>query len=271
MFDPVDALDEIPANSQVYFDGLDLEMADAAEIEAFFDKLDTMRGVTRERGTNGDWMYHDHDTAQVSGKIHTGSLTGSEIAAFNARYPYIKVTADHTTSYLYYHNLEADSAVINTETIIDGGNGAYTGTPTHASTPQYTFSFIGWSKVPDSTTVDNDALKNVVADRHVYAVYQKTIRTYTVTFSNPNNSADNATVYNVPYGGSANYPKSTTPTYSGNDAMVFNGWSPMPVNIQGDLTCVAQFVDTSSPVIQYLKGSIERYESPTNNIIASYG
>ena len=271
MFDPVDALDEIPANSQVYFDGLDLEMANAAEIEAFFDKLDTMRGVTRERGTNGDWMYHDHDTAQVSGKIHTGSLTGSEIAAFNARYPYIKVTADHTTSYIYYHNWEEDSAIIHTETVMDGGDGSWDGSTTHAATPANTFTFIGWSRNARATSADANAQKGIVADRHLYAAYRLTGQVYTVTFSNPYNSSDNATVNNVPYGGSASYPKSTTPTYSGNDQMVFSGWSPQPTNIQGNLTCVAQFVDMSSPVIKYLKGTIESYESPSNNKIGKYG
>ena len=271
MFDPVDALDEIPANSQVYFDGLDLEMANAAEIEAFFDKLDTMRGVTRERGTNGDWMYHDHDTAQVSGKIHTGSLTGSEIAAFNARYPYIKVTADHTTSYIYYHNWEEDSEIIHTETVMDGGDGSWDGSATHAATPANTFTFIGWNRNARATSADANAQKGIVADRHLYAAYRLTGQVYTVTFSNPYNSADNATVNNVPYGGSASYPKSTTPTYSGNNQMVFNGWSPQPTNIQGNLTCVAQFVDMSSPVIKYLKGTIESYESPSNNKIGKYG
>lgn len=271
VFDPVDALDEIPANSQVYFDGLDLEMANAAEIEAFFDKLDTMRGVTRERGTNGDWMYHDHDTAQVSGKIHTGSLTGSEIAAFNARYPYIKVTADHTTSYIYYHNWEEDSAIIHTETVMDGGDGSWDGSTTHAATPANTFTFIGWSRNARATSADVNAQKGIVADRHLYAAYRLTGQVYTVTFSNPYNSADNATVNNVPYGGSANYPKSTTPTYSGNNEMVFKGWSPQPTNIQGNLTCIAQFVDMSSPVIKYLKGTLKSYESPSNNKIGKYG
>ena len=261
--DVIDALEvvgQMPANSQIYIEGLDLELADAAEIDEFLDFLDTMKGVTRTRGANGDWIYHEEDKAQVSGKIHTGSLTGAEITEFNQRYPYIEVTADHTTSTLYYHNLEADSAVINTETIVDGANGTYTGTPTHASTAQYTYTFAGWSKVPNSTVVDADALKNVVADRHVYAVYTRTVRTYTVTFSNPNNTTDNATVYNVPYGGSATYPKSTTPSYPGIAEMVFAGWSPQPTNIIGYTTCIAQFIDTRSPLMQYLNGTITNYE-----------
>ena len=61
-----------------------------------FNKLDNMRGLDETGG--------NVETAQVSGEIHTGSLTGAEIAEFNARYPYVRVTADHTSSLLKYYN-----------------------------------------------------------------------------------------------------------------------------------------------------------------------
>ena len=271
VIDPIEIIEQIPANSQIYIEGLNLEMANATEIDEFMDFLDTMKGVTRTRSANGSWSYTDYDKAQVSGRIHTSSLTGAEIAEFRSRYPYINVVADHTTSYIYYHNWERDSDIAYTETVYDGGNGTYNGTLTHASTPANTFTFIGWSRTPQSTTVDSGAQTAITEDRHLYAAYRLTGQVYTVTFQNPYNSADNATVQNVPYGGSASYPKSTTPTYTGNDKMVFNGWSPQPTNIQGNLTCVAQFLDMSSPVIKYLKGTLESYESPSNNKIGEYG
>ena len=270
VIDPIEIIEQIPANSQIYIEGLNLEMANATEIDEFMDFLDTMKGVTRTRSANGSWSYTEHDKAQVSGRIHTNSLTGAEIAEFRSRYPYINVVADHTTSYIYYHNWERDSDIVHTETVYDGGNGTYNGTLTHASTPANTFTFIGWSRTPQSTTVDSGAQTAITEDRHLYAVYRLTGQVYTVTFQNPYNSSDNATVQNVPYGGSASYPKSTTPTYSGNDQMVFSGWSPSPTNIQGNLTCVAQFQDMSSPVIKFLKRTITSYESETNTTIAPY-
>lgn len=271
--DVIDALEvvgQMPANSQIYIEGLDLELADAAAIDEFLDFLDTMKGVTRTRGTNGDWIYHEEEKAQVSGKIHTDSLTGDQIEEFNNRYPYIEVTADHTEATLYYHNWEADSAVIAYETVIDGGNG--TNAPSsvsHASTLQYNYTFIGWSKVPLSTTVDPDALKEVSSNRHVYAVYRKTVRTYTVTFSNPDNSSDNAYVYNVPYGGSTTYPKSTTPSVPGIEEMTFTGWLPEPRNITGNTTCIAQFKDTRSKVLQLVEGILRVADDEEGNRITT--
>ena len=118
--DPVQILNAIQPNSQVNIQGLYLELASSAAIDAFLDLLDTMQGVSRERGPNGEWLYHDYDTAQVSGEIHTTNLTGAEIAEYNARYPYIRVTADHTTSVLTYKTYDG-ATTITTETILDGG------------------------------------------------------------------------------------------------------------------------------------------------------
>ena len=243
IIDPVTVLESIPANSQVYIEGLALECADADEIEDFLDLLDTMRGVTRERSASGEWLYHDYEKAQVSGVIHTSALTGAQIASYNARYPYITVQADHVTSYLYYYNYDG-SELLHTETILDGADGVWTGTPSRTSTAQYSFTFVGWSTSQDAQAAGANARKAVVADRNVYAAYSRTVRTYTVTFAK--NSADGGgtlqTVNNVPYGGSASYTGSTPTTTKGSaEDYPFEGWSPLPSNVTGNTTCYAVF------------------------------
>lgn len=236
VIDIFEILDAIQPNSQVYIEGLDLEMADAAEIEEFFDILDTMSGVTREKTASGDWIYHDFEKAQVVGKIHTDTLTGNQIASFNERYPYIKVSATHTTSHLYYYNGET---LLTSETVLDGGNGSYTGsTPTKAQDAQYTYTFAGWSKDSDDNTVDSDALNGVVADRNVYACYTKTTRKYTVEFYNGETLLQ--TVNNVPYGGTATYT-GETPVSPVDSSLAFLGWDPSPEHITGPTSCYAQF------------------------------
>ena len=240
--DPVQILNAIQPNSQVNIQGLYLELTNAAAIDAFLDLLDTMQGVSRERGPNGEWLYHDYDTAQVSGEIHTTSLTGAEIAEYNARYPYIRVTADHTTSVLTYKTYDG-ATTITTETILDGGDGAYTGTPGRTSDAQYNYTFAGWATSPNGDA-SADATKGVVADRTVYAAYTKTVRTYTVYFYNGSTLLE--TDRNVPYGGSTTY-NGTTPVSPDGSAedYPFEGWKPAPTNIQGDTSCYAQF---GSPV-----------------------
>ena len=220
----------LAANSRVRLIGFYWTAADATEIDAILDKLDTMRGLD-EQGNNVA-------TAQVSGEIHTTNLTGAEIAEFSARYPYINVTADHTTSNLYYYTYDG-SSLLYTETVQDGGNGGeYTGQPTRPSTAANTFTFVGWSKNMNQSAADADALLAVTADRNVYAAYTATGRTYTVRFYNGSTLLQ--TVNNVPYGGTAQYTGSTPVDPTG-AAREFEGWSPSNVGITGATDCYAQY------------------------------
>ncbi|HAE15739.1 MAG TPA: hypothetical protein DCG51_04240 [Erysipelotrichaceae bacterium] len=238
----------LAANSRVRLIGFYWTAADAAAISAILDKLDTMRGLD-ESGNN-------MENAQVSGTIHTTNLTGADIAAFNSRYPYVTVTADHVTANLYYYNYDG-STLIHTESITDGGNGGYTGTPSRSSTAQYNYSFVGWSKSKNATSADSDALTNVTADRTVYAAYTATVRTYTVKFYNGTTLLQ--TVPNVQYGGSATYTGSTPTDSSGNS---FKGFEPTGQNITGDTNCYAQFeapepehtiTDTWAEILQHVQ------------------
>lgn len=245
----------IPDNTRLRLIGFSIEASDATEISALFDKFDRMRGLD-EYGNNVE-------TAQISGTIHTSALTGTQIAEFNSRYPYVKVTADHTTSYLRYYTYDG-STLLYTETIQDGGNGgAYTGTPSRSATAANTFTFIGWSKSQNATSVDSDALKNVVADRNVYAAYSITGRTYRVRFIN--NGTTLQTYDAIVYGGSATYTGSE-PVYTGSESgeFRFSGWSPSGQNITGDTDCYAQFTDMSSIVVKYLRGTATEYTSDVN-------
>ena len=237
-------LQAIHANSQVYIEGLALEATDYADIEAFLDLLDTMRGVSREKATNGEWLYHDYNTAQVSGVIHTASLTGAQAAALrnDHNYPYIQIVADHVTSYLTYKGTDG-TTTLKTVTCIDGvpQEGA-PANPTKAQTAQYTYTFVGWNSLPDMETAEAGILENVVADTTVYPAFSKTVRTYTVTWKNSDNTTLE-TDTNVPYG--------TTPTYNGSTPQnptsgggAFQGWSPAIGAVTGNVTYTASYIVT---------------------------
>lgn len=219
-------LNDIADGSNVRLINVYWECADASEIETVFSRLDKMHGID-ETGLTVN-------TAQVSGEIHTDSLTGAEIASFNARYPYIRVTADHTSSVIYFYN---GSTLITQKTVLDGGDATYSGsTPTKTQDAQYTYSFAGWS-MDDDNTVDSDALKAVTADRNVYACFTSTIRTYTVTWVNNGTTIETDT--NVPYGTIPHYD-GATPT---KDGQTSTGWLPDPtVPITGDTTFTAQYL-----------------------------
>lgn len=224
--DEIEILKQIPANSRVRLIGFYLLADDAEEIEEIFDILDTMRGLD-EAGNN-------MDTAQVSGEIHTASLTGAEIASFNQRYPYVRVTADHTSAVLTYKTYDGATTLF-TETVLDGGNGTKVNTTARTSTAQYSYTPDGWATEPNGSK-DVNALVNIVADRTVYASYIATLRKYTVTWKN----ADNTTLEtdtNVPYGSTPQY-NGATPTYHGQTS---TGWSPAVSTVVEDVTYTAAY------------------------------
>ena len=229
-------LSAIPANSRVRIIGFTTQVSSTSEVEAFYDYLDTMRGLD-ENGNNVD-------TAVVSGTITgLGSITGAWLAQMETRYPNITITYEHITAVLTYYNYDG-SSVITTQTIQDGGNGTYSGQPSRPSTAANTFTFVGWSRNPNQTTADATATQNVTADRSVYAAYTATGRTYTVRFYNGTTLLQ--TVNNVPYGSTATYT-GTTPT---SDEGTFQGWSPSNTNIQGDTNCYAQFLEAEIELVE---------------------
>ena len=219
----LDILAEIPAKSRVRIIGMNMTVSSTSEVEEFYDYLDTMAGLDE----NGDNL----PNAVVSGTITgLGTITGAWLAQMYARYPDIRITYEHITSKLYYYN---GSTLYYTESITDGANGVYTGTPTKTQDAQYTYTFAGWSR-EDDNTVDADARTAVIADRSVYACYTSTVRTYTVTWKNGTTMLATET---YDYGETPTY-KGTTPTQDGKAAI---GWDPEISTVTGNITYTALY------------------------------
>lgn len=241
IIDPVDILKVIKPKSLINLQDISLEMETADDIEDFLDMLDTMQGVTREKGSNGDWLYYESEKAQVNGEIHTYSLSGDQIEAYKARYPYIDFTADHVTTYLTYKSYNGDTT-LKTVTCIDGvPQEAAPAIPARADSTDghYSYTGIGWSTTQDSQIKDDTAITNVNANRTVYAVYQWNVKTYTVTWKNSNGTTletDN----NVVWGTTPTYNGSTPTDPSGNNSP-FTVWTPEISNVTGNVIYTANY------------------------------
>ena len=228
VIDTLAILNSVPANTRVHLVGVAWEAANAAAIRTILAKLDTMRGLD-EFGNNQDQAY-------VSGSIHVNSLTGAEMAEFEGQFPYLKINADHTTSYLTY--ADDNETVLKTVSCIDGvpQEGAPSN-PSKAATAQYTYTFVGWSKTLHAETADADAQSNVIADRTIYPAYSKVVNKYTVTWKD----ADNTTLEtdnNVPYGDTPTY-NGATPSYNG---QTFTQWTPAVGPVTGNVTYTASYI-----------------------------
>ena len=230
--DGFDILSKSPNVERLRLTSVNLAYDTAAEMLELAGK--SIAGID-ENGTNIDKMW-------IDGKCHIKALTGDELKQVNEAFPYLTITYDALTSYLTFMS-EDGSTQLARVAVQNGGDGVYTGsTPSKASTAQYTYTFAGWSLTPGGSANSN-AIKNVEADRTVYAAFTSSVRTYTVRFYNGTTLLQ--TVNNVPYGGTATYTGSTpTNNSTGNTAdFQFYGWSPSPANIQGNTDCYAQFND----------------------------
>jgi hypothetical protein len=250
-----DILAAVPANSRVRLVGFDWSFDSVADINAFCDRLDTMRGLD-ENGNNVD-------KAQVSGTVRVENITGAQLAAIKERYPDIRVVYENITSYLYFYD-DMGANLLQTVEVKNGGDGVYTGaTPTKTSTAQYNYTHAGWSKTIGGG-VDADALTNVVADRNVYAVFTSTVRKYTVTWKNYNGTTLEVDVL-VPYGTVPTY-NSADPVRAEEDYEWTGGWTPNVGAITGDTTYVAKFRYTGVYYTMLIDRSITEITSNVTSI-----
>ena len=102
---------------------------------------------------------------------------------------------------------------------------------TRESTVDKVFSHVGWSRTPDGEA-EPGIFANVTEDLVLYPVWAESVRYYTVRFWD---GSKLLRTEQVPYGGSSNWTYKKTGAY-------FQGWTPEPVGITGDLDCYGDWV-----------------------------
>lgn len=176
---------------------------------------------------NGDPM----ETANISGTCHIKSLTGADYAKIKEAFPYMTITYDNLTSYVY--TMAGDlTTILHTQEVANGGNavsplatGAIS-TPSKSSDAQYTYTYTnGWTT--DKTqaingTPDPNVWTKVEGDRYVYPVFKATLRSYDIKFYNRSTLLETVT---TPYGSVPVYSGDTPVSSEGSaDDYPFIGW-----------------------------------------------
>ena len=209
------------------------------DVSSLQDKLVTtyLAAILNARGGNSvsDNLVTTY-LAEIAKTYGVDELVDNMIATYLKEIADAIEGGDEITHKVYFHD-ETGAKLLHTAVVKDGGSGVYGGTiPTKESTAQYTYTFANaWSLTPGGTA-DSDALKNVTADRNVYAVFNEVVRTYTVYWYNGSNLLETDT--DVPYG--------SIPTYDGStpvdeDGGKWSGWQPEVAPVTGDVSYVATF------------------------------
>lgn len=217
VINPVTVLNAIPANSQVNIQGLELDLDNVAAIESFYDLLDTMKGVTRERNTKGEWSYYDSDNAIVSGHIHTDTINGDQLEEFNNRYPYINITADHISYKVSYYDYDGGNLLYSVEVVENGdaidpvATGAISA-PTRTGTDTVHYVYNGWCTLP--TNIQGNTI-----------VYAQWLEAYRVRWLSDTNGTALQTSY-ITRGQNGSYTGSTpTKAQTAQYTYTFKNWS----------------------------------------------
>ncbi|HOO43675.1 MAG TPA: hypothetical protein PKU69_01270, partial [Bacillota bacterium] len=112
-----------------------------------------------------------------------------------------KTTTAGETTGTYYQVVfyDGDGTMLNVQNVLEGEAANNPGTPTKASTAQYTYVFSHW---------DSD-YSNVTEDMTISPVFTETVNQYTVTFYDEDESTVLGTS-TVPYGTAATPPANPT-------------------------------------------------------------
>lgn len=123
---------------------------------------------------------------------------------------------------LRYWNYDG-TELLHTELVEVGADGSWNGTSSKPSTAEHSYIFLGWNTSKNASVADENATKNLTADRDVYAAFQETVRSYSVHFYN-----GTTLLYTdlVQYGDSASYT-GAAPTKASSQQYDyhFEGWN----------------------------------------------
>ena len=143
----------------------------------------------------------------------------------------------------YTVTFKNDTTTLKTRDFAYGVKPSYTGTiPTKESTDKYTYTFKGW----------NPTIASVTGAATYTAVFDSTLRKYTITFKNGSTTLQTS---DVAYGMKPNYTGSTPNKKATNKyTYEFKGWNPTIVSVTKDATYQAVF--DSSKVTGIIEGRL---------------
>ena len=140
-----------------------------------------------------------------------------------------------------------DGSTLKTEQVNYGETPSYSGeTPTKPATEQYTYTFSGWSP----------AVTAVTEDQTYTAQFSSTVKKYTVTWKNSDDST--LKTEQVNYGETPSYSGETpTKASDGKYNYTFSGWSPAITTVSGNVTYTAEF--TKTPIATHFSQEGDSY------------
>ena len=185
-------------------------------------------GTTSNRYTNYQGLVtFPSDPEPAEGYMFSGWFNSSNVkvkssTVFSADQTVNAVYIEASNVYFAIRFFNADTTLLDSQSVQYGKTPAYAGTPTLPSTAEFSYAFAGWHVEPTAATEDFD----------YYATYTQTTNSYTVTFLDYDGTKLQESSYL--YGATPGYAK--TPTRASTVAYdyTFAGWNPAVVKVVAD-------------------------------------
>ena len=202
------------------------------------DSADTVYHARAYVTVGGETIYGDIKDIQLS-DLDNGISLVANLGGFDSENS-LSDTLDEVTVAMHTITWKnGDGSVIGTTVVEDGTVPTFTGTaPADYSDTYYNYTFAGWTPAPVAAT----------EDATYTAVYSQSVRQYTVTWKNYDDSVIGTSTVNA----------GQTPEFSdsigqikakpadGNHSYEFTGWTPEIVAAEADAEYTATFVDVLS-------------------------
>ena len=233
--------------------GINETYKSSAQIKAFYDRLDTMKGL--------DSAGQVVDKAQVQGKIYINEISYADYISYLSRYPEVTIVATQIICNVSFYTqalkdgslTEYEWVLFKSQAIVQGTNAKDPGIPTKTAVQQYYYTFNSWDK----------SYLNIQTDLDIYAVFDQHLQVYRVTFD-PKSSVIlvDPSYEDIEYGSLAK-----APSLSGiPEQVVFKGWyypdgAKFSFNtpITDTLDLSAQWQDESAPVISLTRLAYNKF------------
>mgnify|MGYP002520748945 CR=1 FL=1 len=247
--------------TRVRIKGLNITVNSESEINTFFSKFDNLKGLDAYGQPN-------EEVAQLSGVINIDTMTYDRKNEIETQYPMFTINATHLKCSVKFYS--ADGSELLYSSLVDYGSSATYGgtTQTKPSTAQYIYTFEGWSTTPNSEVPIANILDSVSSNIEVYAVFSKTVRSYTVKFINESYSPAQVLQSSTYEYGSLPVYSGSTPIYNPNaddkeDWGDFKSWDKEITTVVEDTTYKAKFISLSSMTKKLIAKSLRRVEDDT--------
>ena len=198
---------------------------------------ETLLNVTLPDLADGDYVLH------IFNEQYNGGDNDDNLTDYASKFSTTEFTIGQApvTQYTIKFVNEDGETILQSSDWDEGSTPVYSGpTPTKSPNTQYTYTFIGWT--PEIT--------KVIGDMTYKATYKSTLRQYTVTFVNDDETVLQSSQVN--YGEMPSYTGATpTKQADAQYTYTFDKWTPDITSVTGITTYTATYTATPIPVTTY--------------------